>query len=255
VGDAADRLRALHVPGTPVVLPNAWDAWSARLVVQAGFPAVASSSAAVARSLGSEDGEVMPASVALEAAARMCAAVPDVPVSIDFEGGYGLPGEEIASRLLAAGAAGCNLEDTDRASSTGELVPIDVAAERIASVRCAAGDALVINARVDAYARRRPSPLAESLERGRAYLDAGADCIYPITASSPDDIAAMVEALGVVNVYLSPASPSLATLASLGVARVSVGSGLFNVMTSQVGAVLTRLHDDGDDSAFREDLR
>ncbi|HYD10337.1 MAG TPA: isocitrate lyase/phosphoenolpyruvate mutase family protein [Acidimicrobiales bacterium] len=250
MGDAA-AFRAMHVPGSPVVLPNAWDAWSARMVARAGFPAVASSSAAVARSLGSEDGEVMSVDLALDAARRMCVAVPDVPVTIDFEGGYGLPGSEIAARLLDVGAAGCNLEDTDRRTK-GELLPLDDVVARIAAVRAAAGDRLVINARVDSFIRGRPDARRESIERGRAYLDAGADCVYPITASDEGDLAAMVEALGVVNVYLSPATPSLSRLAELGVARVSVGGGLFEVMTSQVGAVLTRLHDDGDDSVFRE---
>jgi 2-methylisocitrate lyase-like PEP mutase family enzyme len=243
-------LRSLHVPGHPLVLPNAWDAWSARLVEQAGFEAVASSSAAVARALGSEDHEALDVEAALAAAGRIVDAV-SVPVTIDFESGYGLAPDQVAYGLLGAGASGCNLEDSDH-RRPGELRPIADATALIAGVRAAAGDGLVINARVDTFARRRPDALAEAIERGRAYLDAGADCVYPITASDEADIAAMVEALGVVNVLLSPSAPTVARLAELGVARVSVGSGLFNLMTSQVGAVLTRLHDDGDDGPFRE---
>ena len=241
-------LRSLHVPGSPLVLPNAWDAWSARLVEEAGFAAVASSSAAVARSLGSDDHEALDVEAALAAAGRIVDAV-SVPVTVDFESGYGLAPDQVAYGLLGAGAAGCNLEDSDH-SRPGELRSVSDAAARIAGVRAAAGDGLVINARVDTFARQRPDALGEALERGRAYLDAGADCVYPITASSESDIAAMVDALGVVNVLLSPASPSLARLAELGVARVSVGSRLFSIMTSQVGAVLTSLRE-GDDSAFR----
>ncbi|MEN3273062.1 MAG: hypothetical protein V7636_1823, partial [Actinomycetota bacterium] len=91
----------------------------------------------------------------------------------------------------------------------------------------------------------------EAVERGKRYLDAGADCVYPITVSDEEDVAALVAALGVVNVNLAPRSPSVARFAELGVARVSVGSGLHRIMTRQVVAVLTSLRD-GDDSAFRE---
>jgi 2-methylisocitrate lyase-like PEP mutase family enzyme len=241
-------LRGLHVPGDPLVLPNAWDAASARLVVDAGFPVVATSSAAVARALGSEDHEQMGADDALAAIERIARAV-DVPVTADFESGYGLPPDEIAERLLAAGAVGCNLEDSDH-RKPGTLVDVDVQAARLAAVRAAAGDRLVINARVDTFARRLPDALDEAIARGRRYVDAGADCIYPILAGDEADIEAMVDALGVVNVLLRPGAPSVARCAELGVARVSVGSGLFSLMTSQVGAVLASLRD-GDDSTFR----
>lgn len=173
-----------------------------------------------------------------------------VPVSVDFESGYGMSPEQVAYGLLGAGAVGCNLEDSDHARP-GALRSVADAAARIAGVRAAAGSSLVINARVDTFARGRPDALGEALERGRAYLDAGADCIYPITATDPADISAMVDAFGTVNILLSPASPSLTELASLGVARVSVGSRLFSIMTSEVGAVVARLRD-GDDSPFRE---
>lgn len=241
-------LRDLHVPGHPLVLANAWDAWSARLVEQAGFEAVATSSAAVARSLGSEDHELLGVEEALAAAGRVVDAV-SVPVTVDFESGYGLEPEQIAYGLLGAGAAGCNLEDSDL-SRPGELRSVADAAARIAGVRAAAGDRFVINARVDTFALRRSDALAEAIERGKAYLDAGADCIYPIAVAAESDIAALVDALGVVNALLFPPSPSLARLAELGVARVSVGSGLFATMTSQVSAVLGALRD-GDDSSFR----
>jgi 2-methylisocitrate lyase-like PEP mutase family enzyme len=249
MSDRAATLRALHVPGTPVVLPNAWDAPSAGLIEAAGFPALATSSAAVARALGSEDHEALTADEALAAAKRMVDAG-SVPVTVDFEGGYGLAPDAIAFGLLGVGAAGCNFEDTDH-RGPGPLVDAETQAARIAAVRAAAGDGLVINARVDTFARRVPNALEEAIERGRRYLDAGADCIYPITASDEIDIAALVDALGVININLGPASPSLARMAELGVARVSTASGLHRVMTKQVGAVLTALRD-GDDSLFRE---
>lgn len=248
MADAA-ALRALHVPGSPLVLANAWDASSAVAVAAAGFPAVATSSAAVALSLGSGDHEQMGADVAFDAVARIVGAV-DLPVTADIESGYGLSPVEVAARLVRAGAVGCNLEDSDH-GSPGSLVDVDAQSERIAAVRAAAGDGIVINARVDTFVRRLPDALGEAIARGRRYLDAGADCVYPIVAGDEGDIEAMVDALGVVNIMLRPGAPSTARLAELGVARISVGSGLFRVMTKQVEAVLRALRD-GDDTAFQE---
>jgi len=248
MADAA-ALRALHVPGSPLVLPNAWDPVSAALVERAGFPVVATSSVAVAQSQGSADHEVMTGDEALDAAKRIIDAV-TVPVTVDFESGYTLDPDAIAYGLLRIGASGCNLEDSDH-RNPGSLVDASMHAARIAGVRAAAGDSLVINARVDTFARRLPNAREEAIERGKRYLDAGADCVYPITVSDEDDVAALVAALGVVNVNLAPRSSSVDRFAELGVARISVGSGLHRIMTSQVGAVLQRLRD-GDDSPFRE---
>src|SRR5919197_4472012 len=110
-----DLLRSLHVPGRPLVLPNAWDAASARAVVAAGFPVVATTSGGVAEALGYEDDQRAPAEEMLAAAARICRSV-DVPVTIDAEAGYGLEPAELVARLRQIEAAGCNLEDTDHAA-------------------------------------------------------------------------------------------------------------------------------------------
>ncbi|GAA2702527.1 hypothetical protein GCM10010429_07610 [Micromonospora olivasterospora] len=110
--EQADTLCTLHKPGDPLVLPNAWDAGSARAVAAAGFPAVATSSSAVAESLGYADGEATPVDEMLAAVARIARAVP-VPVTADLERGYGLRPTELVERLLSAGAVGCNLEDSD----------------------------------------------------------------------------------------------------------------------------------------------
>jgi 2-methylisocitrate lyase-like PEP mutase family enzyme len=244
--DAA-ALRALHVPGTPLVLPNAWDPASARLVERAGFPVIATSSGAVARAAGSEDHEVMTADEALGHATRIIEAV-GVPVTVDFEAGYGLAPDAIAYGLLSAGAAGCNLEDTDH-RAPGTMVDAATNAARLAAVRAAAGDALVINARVDTFLHRVPNPVEEAIERGKRYLDAGADCIYPIAAADDADIERLVAALGVINVMLRPGAPTVGRCAELGVARVSTAAGLFKIMTSQVRDVLTRLRE-GDDTDF-----
>jgi 2-methylisocitrate lyase-like PEP mutase family enzyme len=145
------RLRALHVPGTPLILPNAWDVASARAVVAAGFPVVATTSAGVAQSLGYDDGERAPAGEMLAAAARIARSV-KVPVTVDAESGYGLPPERLVDALLEAGAAGCNLEDTDHEG--GGLIEIGRQVGRISAVRGAASARryeLVINARVDVF--------------------------------------------------------------------------------------------------------
>src|SRR4051794_19625895 len=113
--DHADTLRSLHVPGDPLVLPNAWDVATAKAIEAAGFPAVATTSAGVAASLGYEDHEAAPREEMLAAAARVCRGV-GVPVTVDAEAGYGMDPVELVAALRNIGAAGCNLEDTDHAN-------------------------------------------------------------------------------------------------------------------------------------------
>ena len=132
---SAAALRALHVPGEPLILPNAWDAATARAVAAAGFPAVATTSSGVAESLGYEDGEETPAGEML-AAVRRIARVVDVPVTADLEGGYGLDPADLAQRAVAAGAAGLNFEDTDHANAP-RLHDIGAQAGRIAALKAA----------------------------------------------------------------------------------------------------------------------
>lgn len=234
--EAAATLRRLHQPGRPLVLPNVWDAHSARLVQEAGFPVVATSSDAVAAALGFEDGEKAPVDQMFAAAERIVRAV-SVPVTVDVESGYQLEPEELVTRLVAVGAAGCNLEDTDH--RTGRLVDVDEQARRLAAVRAAAdraGVPLVLNARVDVLlhakitgdTRPESELVGEAVRRGRRYLEAGADCVYPILALEEETVRKLVDELpGPVNALLSPQGPSLATLAELGVARVSLGPYLF----------------------------
>ncbi|GGQ28108.1 2-methylisocitrate lyase-like PEP mutase family enzyme [Actinomadura coerulea] len=215
--DNAASLRDLHRPGDPLLLPNVWDAGSAKIVQEAGFPALATASAAVSAMLGYPDHEGAPAEEMFAAAGRVIRAA-TVPVTVDAEAGYGLQPGELVERLLAIGAAGCNLEDT----YAGELAEPRVQAEYIAAVREAAGDALVINARADVFVARAPDPVEAAIARGRLYLEAGADCVYPI-AAPPDAIPALVKGIpGPVNANNFPGT-SLAELAELGVARVSYG--------------------------------
>ncbi|WP_206794732.1 isocitrate lyase/phosphoenolpyruvate mutase family protein [Amycolatopsis sp. MtRt-6] len=219
----ADLLRELH-HGKLLVLPNAWDEASASLVVEAGFPVVATSSAAVADALGYEDGERAPWREMFAAVARIARAAP-VPVTVDAEAGYGLAPDQLVAELLAAGAAGCNLEDTDH--RTGGLVPAAAQADRLAGVRAAAGAALVVNARIDTFLPSRgfsgAERTAEAIRRGRLYRAAGADCVYPIGVSSAADLGEVVDGVGGPVNGNTGAELDLATLASLGVARVSFG--------------------------------
>ncbi|GAA3165898.1 MULTISPECIES: isocitrate lyase/PEP mutase family protein [Streptomyces] len=217
----AAALRALHHgPGLPLVLPGPWDAGSAKVFADAGFPALATPSAGVAASLGYADGDVPPDEM-FAAIGRIARAV-DVPVSADVEDGYGLGAKELVARLAEAGAVGCNLEDGDRASAG--LVDAERQAERLAQVRAEAGDALVINARIDTYVRGAGGT-AETVRRGRLYAAAGADCVYPILAP-PADLAALAAGIGLpLNALATPDGPSPRELGALGASRVTFGPG------------------------------
>jgi 2-methylisocitrate lyase-like PEP mutase family enzyme len=239
VAAKAETLRALHGPGRMLVLPNAWDAASARAIEAAAFPAVATSSAAIAVALGYADREQAPASEMLTAAARIVSAV-DVPVTVDFEAGYRLSPRGIVERLVEIGAAGLNLEDTDH-HGAGGLVDAHTHAERLRAVKDAAkaaGVNLVLNARVDTFVRRIGTPeeqVAEGLRRAKLYRDAGADSIYPITLADEESIRAFVDAVEIVNVNTRRGGPlTLERLSGLGVRRVSYGSSIFRDSLSAV---------------------
>jgi 2-methylisocitrate lyase-like PEP mutase family enzyme len=232
-----DLLRSLQRPGDPLLLPNAWDVATARAVVAAGFPVVATTSAGVAGALGYEDHEGAPGDEMLAAAARIVRGV-EVPVTVDAEAGYGMAPAELVAALQSAGAAGCNLEDTDH--SAGSLRDPDRHAEWLRAVReAASADSyrIVINARVDVFlgpflAGAGPGTqeelVPEALRRANAYLEAGVDCVYPITLWESDALRRFISQVhGPVNVVRLPQAPSLAELAALGVARVSWGHLLY----------------------------
>ena len=239
---SAAALRALHVPGDPLVLPNAWDAGSARLVERAGFPVVATTSSGVADALGYADGEQTPAEEMLAAVRRIARAV-SVPVTADMEAGYGIPGEELTARVLGTGAVGLNLEDTDHARKPA-LVDAAAHVKRITAVK--QGGDVVLNCRVDV--QLRGGPLADGLERARRYAAAGADCVYPIAVTAEREIAAYVE-LGVpVNILALPAAPAPERLAALGVARISYGelihAGVTKLLAERLRAIPARRADE-----------
>jgi 2-methylisocitrate lyase-like PEP mutase family enzyme len=232
---SAEALRALHVPGDPLILPNAWDAATAKLVVEAGFPAVATTSSGVAEALGYEDGQKTPPDEMFAAVARITRAV-DVPVTADLEAGYGLDRWTLANRVVESGAAGLNLEDTDHPNRPA-LVPVEEQMARIAGIKATAD--LVVNARIDVHLRGGDTDAA--LLRARCYRDAGADCLYPIGVSDEATIARFVEIGVPVNILLRPGAPSIERLAELGVARISLGGGLHHEMMDALKERLSRL--------------
>jgi 2-methylisocitrate lyase-like PEP mutase family enzyme len=246
-----DLLRSLHSPGDPLLLPNVWDVATARAVVAAGSPVVATTSFGVAESLGYHDHEDAPADEMLAAAARIVRGV-DVPVTVDAEAGYGMEPAELVAALRDAGVAGCNLEETDHVS--GAPMDLDEHAAWLAAVRAAASAddyPLVINARVDLFvgpfvAGAEPGTqlalVPEAVARAQAYVEAGADCVYPIMLWEPDAVRAFVAAVDApVNITRVPQLPSLEEIAALGVARVSWGAFLFRDAMAHFGEQLTSL--------------
>ncbi|WP_328689498.1 isocitrate lyase/phosphoenolpyruvate mutase family protein [Streptomyces caniferus] len=245
---ATAALRALHHgPRLPLVLPGPWDAASARVFADAGFPALATPSAGIAASLGYEDGRT-PADEMFAAVARIVRSV-DIPVSADVEAGYGLSAKELVGRLADTGAVGCNLEDTDPA--TGALRDPQEQADWLAQVRAEAGDALVINARIDTFLHAGRDPDAqnaqdaeETVRRGRLYAAAGADCVYPILAP-PSLLADLAARIGLpLNAVVTPDGPTPRELGALGAARITFGPGLQHRAMAAVTGMAERLREE-----------
>lgn len=226
----AEAFRALHDGPEPLVLVNASDAATARIVVEAGYPAVATSSAGIAWLLGYADGENIPREEMLWMVRRIAERV-DVPVTADMEAGYGIEPEAVADTVRAtieAGAIGLNIEDGTIGASD-PLLDFDLAVARIAAGRSAAdetGVPAVINARCDVLLRggKGAEALEEAIRRCNAFREAGADCLFVPFARDSDTIGALVEGIdGPVNVLASAVSPPISELKRLGVARVSIG--------------------------------
>jgi 2-methylisocitrate lyase-like PEP mutase family enzyme len=229
----ADTLRDLHTAPELLVLVNAWDAASARTIAAAdGCRALATASWAIAAAHGVPDGE-LDRDAMLAAVARIAGAV-EVPVSADLEDGYGATPAEVGdtiARAIEAGAVGSNLEDGTRPAA--EHAP-RVAAARAAGER--AGVPLVINARTDVFLNGTGG-VEDALARGRAYREAGADCIFVPGVTDAETIETLVAEMGTcVSLLVTPASPPLRELERMGVARVSVGPGA-------MGAALAALRD------------
>ncbi|MFF9213086.1 MULTISPECIES: isocitrate lyase/phosphoenolpyruvate mutase family protein [unclassified Streptomyces] len=229
--DQALAFRSLHVPGRPLVLPNAWDTTSARIVEDAGAAAVATTSAGLAWALGAADGDRLDRDRALDAVARIAGAV-RVPVTADIESGYAADAAGVGDtirRVIAAGAVGVNIEDALYGSGEDALRPVAEQAERLTAAREAAdavGVPLFVNARIDTFLRGAGG-VDLTLERAAAFLAAGADGIFVPGVVDPVAVKALAEGIDApLNVMAGPGAPSVAELAALGVARVSIGSGI-----------------------------
>ena len=224
-----------HQPGHILILPNAWDVVTARVFEDAGFPAVATSSGGVSTSLGYPDGQNISRSEMLGVVGRMAHAL-NIPLSADLEAGYGDSDEEmdaLAQGLIEAGAVGLNLEDSTR-NPKMPLQEIGVQCRKIRALRraCEArapGVHLFINARTDAFRviSEKNAAVEEAVMRGRAYVEAGADCIFLFGASDGGAISEVVGHIGSpVNVILGPRSPNLDELERMGVARITFGTSM-----------------------------
>jgi 2-methylisocitrate lyase-like PEP mutase family enzyme len=249
---AADLL-ALHTPGTPVVLANVWDVPSAKIVAEAGYPAIATSSAGAAWAMGYADGLDIGADEMIQWCGRIARAV-DQPVTFDLENGYGDAPEDVAAcvtGLVAVGGVGCNIEDSD--GLTGYTVyDRELAVARIAAGAAAAeaaGVAVVLNARTDVFFptnKHIEDPLAEAIARGNAYLEAGAGCIFVPFTMDLDVIAKLVSGInGPVNALAGPGGPTVPEMAAAGVARVSIGGGFSRVAYGMVKRGAEELRDHG----------
>lgn len=259
--DKAALLDSLHVPGAPLILTNVWDALSARAVAGApGVKAIASASHSVSNSRGFEDGEGMSVDQALAAAAAIIDAV-DLPVTIDFERGYTRNLARLrdsTARLIAAGAAGINFEDSTGLEKT-PLFLLDEQVERIRTIRGAAdaaGVPLVINARVDALVRG--SDWDDALARANAYLEAGASVIFMLGLGDEAAVEKAVAGVhGRVSTIAGANSVPLTRLAELGISRVSFGPYTLGLALAHLQAAagqLTALGDYPRELAFEYSL-
>ncbi len=244
--DKAAALLALHT-GPGFVLPNAWDAGSARVLEQVGFPAIATTSAGIAWACGVPDGGALDRETMLGHIGRIVAAV-RVPVTADLEAGYGETAGEVGetvARAVALGAVGANLEDAGR----GGLFGVDEAVERIEAARAAApSGTFVLNARTDSYlSGAQGDVFAETVERARRYVEAGADCVFVPGVVEDDTIRRLADAIpGPLNVVAGLASTTDApTLFSLGVTRVSLGGSVARAALSMVERAGRELLDSG----------
>jgi 2-methylisocitrate lyase-like PEP mutase family enzyme len=223
----------MHQSGDILVLANAWDIPSARIFEQAGFPAIGTSSAAIAISLGYPDGQKIDRDEMLRVVARIARSV-SVPVTADMEAGYGDSATDVAdtaTRVISAGAIGLNIEDSTKIPKN-PLYDLDAQIQKITSIRKVADlldVPLVINARTDALVLGlgdRTTRLKEAIARGKEYKKAGADCFFPVGAIDPQTISEITKQVGCpVNILATNGVPPIAELSRLGVRRVSLGSG------------------------------
>jgi 2-methylisocitrate lyase-like PEP mutase family enzyme len=257
---AAIEFRQLHRGPGVLVLPNAWDVASARIFEDAGFPAIATTSAGIAFSLGYPDGQRISREEMIARIARIVRAV-RVPVTADVEWGYGSTPEDVArttKEVIEAGAVGMNLEDTTGRADQ-PLLPLDRAVEKIKAARETAAQLrapIVLNARTDIYLLPGGNPDAdyqEAVRRLVTFRDAGADCVFAPGLKDSETIARLVQAVECpLNILAVPGTPSIAELEKMGVARVSVGSGFMRATLGLLRRAAEELKSAGTYSALAD---
>lgn len=254
----AKRFVDFHTAGRLLVLPNAWDAGSARIFERAGFQALGTTSAGIALSLGYPDGERVSRAEMLEAVRRIASAVA-IPVTADLEAGYGPTvndAVETARGAIAAGAVGMNLEDS---THDDRLVDVASQVERIRAIKNVAeaeGIAFVLNARTDVFLLQIGDPAGrfdETVRRANAYREAGADCLFVPGVADAETIGRLARAMkGPLNVLAVRRTPPTAELERLGVARVSVGGGPLRASLTLTMRIAQELADRGTYTGFTE---
>jgi 2-methylisocitrate lyase-like PEP mutase family enzyme len=258
----AERLKALHHAEEILVLPNIWDAGGARMLEWLGYPAVATASASVAYSLGYDDGQNISLEAMLDAVGQVAAAV-EVPVTADMEWGFAEKAEAVAENmreLLRAGAVGVNLEDSVREGE--RMFDLDAQCDRIRAVREMAdkeGIPLLINARTDLFWPSVPGSdeekFEEAIRRGVAYLEAGADCIYPIILGDLATLKRLRAALqSPINVLAPTSAANLRELEEAGIARLSLGPAFMWASLSAMKEVAMELQNYGSFDRFTKDV-
>jgi 2-methylisocitrate lyase-like PEP mutase family enzyme len=258
--ELAKQFLALHDGRKILLLPNAWDVASARIFEEAGFPAVATSSAAVAFALGYPDGQKMSRTQMLTVVHRIVEAL-SIPVTADMEAGYGTKPEEIsetAREVIAAGAVGMNLEDTvdDRPDVLADVSVQQEKIRAVVEISARAGVQFVLNARTDVFlAAIGPAEtmLARTIERLNAYRDAGAQCLFAPGVRDKETIAQLVSGVhGPLNILATAGTPPVADLEKLGVARVSVGSGPMRATLALLARIARQLREEGSSSLMTD---
>jgi 2-methylisocitrate lyase-like PEP mutase family enzyme len=241
----AATLKALHVPGNPVILPTVWDAWSAKLAVDAGFAALTVGSHPLADSVGKADGEGMSFDDVTTRISQITAAV-GVPISVDVESGYGESPQRLIEGLLSAGAVGLNIEDTVHKEGKRLRTPEEHAAlvAELRKASDAAGVHVVVNARTDLFIRNDGDD-ADRVERAIARLklaaDAGADCLYPVGRHDADTMRRLTSELPLpVNAIALPDHDDPASFGPLGVGRISFGPFFQRALSGRAEEILGR---------------
>jgi 2-methylisocitrate lyase-like PEP mutase family enzyme len=247
--EKAELFRQLHHNGM-LLLPNIWDPLGAALLEKSGYPAVATASASVAFVNGYNDGENIPFTDLLTLLKKITRSV-NIPVTADVESGFANNNPELKKNiqsLIETGIAGINIEDTDKKSN--ELFAVETQCERIKSIKSVADEAgmpLFINARTDVYIRRKDllneeEKFNETVKRGRAYIDAGGDCFFPIGMTQKTSIKNIIAQLNCpVNILAIPGIPALKTLRETGVARVSLGPGFLKIAIKKLKETAEKL--------------